>query len=354
MSRKSKIESFDPSGVGVKNGHFIGLPFEEEEAQIVLLPVGWDVTVSYMDGTATGPQNILDASTQLDLFDPDLHDAWKVGIYMRHLDLFITNRNEELRPLAEKYIDFLEDGGKVKDSLEIAARLEEINNACHMVKVWVYEQTNSILKNGKCVGLVGGDHSTPLGFIEALGEFHPEGFGILQIDAHQDLRKAYEGFTYSHASIFYNALQLDAVGKLVQVGIRDTCEEEILFTRQNKDRISVWSNAEINNRKYRGDSYQRICDAIVSDLPQKVYVSFDIDGLLPYLCPNTGTPVPGGLEFDEAIYLLKSVVDSGREIIGFDLCEVAGSGNEWDGNVGARILYKLCNLMAKSKGLSTS
>ena len=121
MSRQQKIASFDPSGVGLKNGHFIGLPFGEEDAQIVLLPVGWDVTVSYMAGTSTGPLNILDASSQLDLYDPDLPDAWKVGIYMRHHDLFITNRNEELRPLAERYIDYLEDGGKPENSLEMAA-----------------------------------------------------------------------------------------------------------------------------------------------------------------------------------------------------------------------------------------
>ena len=354
MNRKEKIAAFDPSGVGLKNGHFIGLPFDEKDAQIVLLPVGWDVTVSYMAGTATAPQNILDASSQIDLYDPDLEDAWKVGIYMRHLDLFITNRNEELRPLADRYIDYLEEGGKPENSLEMAARLEELNNACHMLKVWVYEQTKSLLKAGKCVGVVGGDHSTPLGYLEALGEQHPGGFGILQIDAHQDLRKAYEGFEYSHASIFYNALKLPAISKLVQVGIRDTCEEEVNFSRRNSDRLDVWTGTALNARKYNGDSFQKTCDEIVSGLPERVYVSFDIDGLLPYLCPNTGTPVPGGLEFDEALHLIRTVVASGREIIGFDLCEVAGVGHEWDGNVGARILYKMCNFMAKSRGLSTA
>lgn len=354
MSRQQKIASFDPSGVGLKNGHFIGLPFGEEDAQIVLLPVGWDVTVSYMAGTSTGPLNILDASSQLDLYDPDLPDAWKVGIYMRHHDLFITNRNEELRPLAERYIDYLEDGGKPENSLEMAARLEEINNACKLMKVWVYEQTKSLLKAGKCVGVVGGDHSSPLGFLEALGDFYPEGYGVLQIDAHQDLRKAYEGFEYSHASIFYNAMQLSQLKKLVQVGIRDTCEEELGFAEKHSDRIAVFTNSEINSRKFSGESFNSICQSIVEALPKKVYISFDIDGLLPYLCPNTGTPVPGGFEFDEAIHLIRSVVDSGREIIGFDLCEVAGVGNEWDGNVGARILYKLCNFMAKSRNLATS
>lgn len=354
MSRQTLIKAFDPSGVGLKNGHFIGLPFTEKEAQIVLLSVGWDVTVSYMAGTSTGPQNILDASSQLDLFDPDLSDAWKVGIYMRHQDLLITNRNEELRPLAEKYIDFLEAGGNPQDSLEMAAVLEEINNACHLLKIWVYEQSKELLKAGKSVGIVGGDHSVPLGFLEALSQKYSEGFGILQIDAHQDLRQAYEGFLYSHASIFYNAMKLDAVKKLVQVGIRDTSEAENAFSQANESRISVWSSQKLNARKFNGESYAKTCEEIIADLPNKVYVSFDIDGLMPYLCPNTGTPVPGGLEFEEAVFLLKALVESGREIIGFDLCEVAGIGNEWDGNVGARVLYKLCNFMAKSKGLPTS
>lgn len=353
MSKENKINSFDPSGVGLKNGHFIGLPFEEEDSQIVLLPVGWDVTVSYEDGTSTGPQNILEASSQLDLHDPDLPDAWKVGIYFRHMDLFVANRNDELRPLADSYIEFLENGGQPDQNLEMASHLEEINNACRLLKVWVYEQTKQLLEAGKCVGVVGGDHSSPLGYIEALAEIHKDGFGILQIDAHQDLREAYEGFTYSHASIFYNAIKINSVKRLVQVGIRDTSEQEMALTKENSDKIEVWQHSDIRSKMFGGGSYQSLCEQIISSLPKKVYVSFDIDGLLPYLCPNTGTPVPGGLEFEEALHLIRTLVASGREIIGFDLCEVAGIGHEWDGNVGARILYKLCNFMAKSKGLAT-
>ncbi len=75
------------------------------------------------------------------------------------------------------------------------------------------------------------------------------------------------------------------------------------------------------------------------ELPSLVYISFDIDGLSPALCPNTGTPVPGGLEFDQAAYLIQQVFKSGRKIIGFDLCEVGNA--EWDASVGARILWEL-------------
>lgn len=350
MSKAQKIAQFDPNGVGLKNGHFIGLPFDEEDAEIILFPVPWDVTVSYDDGTCTGAQNILQASSQLDLYDPDVPDAWKMGIYMRHLDLVWLNRNEELRPVSDAYIDFLENGGDPQADHSMLGIQEEINNACLALKTWVYHETSKLLKDGKKVGIVGGEHSVPLGYLEALAKYHDE-FGILQIDAHQDLRDAYEGFTYSHASIFYNALKIKQVTKLVQVGIRDYCEEETELVRQSNGRVVVWYDQQLKEDSFEGRSFKDRCARIISDLPEKVYISFDIDGLHPTLCPNTGTPVPGGLDYFEAVYLLKMVVESGREIIGFDLCEVAGIQNEWDGNVGARILYKLCNLMGKSAGL---
>lgn len=350
MTKQEKITHFDPSGVGLKNGRFIGLPFDEEDAEIILFPVPWDVTVSYSEGTATAAQNILEASSQLDLYDPDVPNAWKMGIYMRHLDLVWLNRNRELRPVADTYIDYLENGGVPGLDRQMDAALEEINNACLALKTWVYEETSALLRKGKRIGLVGGEHSTPLGYLEALAR-HFGAFGILQIDAHQDLRKAYEGFTYSHASIFYNALEIKEITKLVQVGIRDFCEEEVMLTRASGNRVKVWYDQQIKEELFDGASFRKICKRIVSDLPKRVYVSFDIDGLNPNLCPGTGTPVPGGLEFEQAVCLLKTLVESDREIIGFDLCEVAGVDNEWDGNVGARVLYKLCNLMGKSAGI---
>lgn len=347
MTKQEKISAFDPSGVGLKNGHFIGLPFDENDADTVLVPVPWDVTVSYADGTATAGQNILEASAQLDLYDPDAPEAWKKGIYMRHIDLVWLNRNAELRPLAEQYIDFLENGGRLERDTDMQAALQEINRACLDLKKWVYNETKTLLEKGKLVGIVGGEHSVPLGYLEALAERHGN-FGILQIDAHQDLRDAYEGFTYSHASIFYNALKIKQVERLVQVGIRDFCEAEANLVVASNGRVKVWTDQQIREDAFEGTSFQVTCQRIVAELPPLVYISFDIDGLQPDLCPNTGTPVAGGLSFNEAVYLLKSVVKSGRKIIGFDLCEVGGVDNEWDGNVGARVLYKLCNLMAAS------
>lgn len=349
MENTSHKREFNPSGVGLKNGNFIGLPFTEESANIVLVPVPWDVTVSYGEGTAYAPQAILEASAQLDLFDADVKDAWKQGIYMQPLNENILADRDVIRPKAVKYIDSLENGGCVVENVKMKHALETINNRCEELNNWVYRQTIQLLEKGKLIGIVGGDHSVPLGFLKALAEKHSD-FGVLQIDAHLDLRNSYEGFTYSHASIFNNALEIKTISKLVQVGIRDYCEEEVVRVAGEGERISVIYDQQIQERIFCGINWNQQCENIITELPKKVYISFDVDGLDPKLCPNTGTPVPGGFEYSEAAYLIKKIVESGRHIIGFDVCEVGNT--EWDANVGARIIYKLCNLMGKSNGIT--
>ena len=348
-SKQEKIMSFDPNGVGLKNGHFIGLPFEEADAEVVLLSVPWDVTVSSGEGTATGPANILEASSQLDLFDPNIVNAWKMGLFMRPSDPYWISKNEELRPLAKKYIENLEEGLDPAASPQMTRMRDEINQACEKLREWVYLETRQMMDAGKLVGLVGGEHSVPLGFLQALAERYPN-FGILQIDAHMDLREAYEGLTYSHASIFFNALRLPQVSRLVQVGIRDYCEEEWRLAKQSGVRVQVFTEQNIGELKFQGNAFSEVCQSVVRSLPEHVYISFDIDGLDPSLCPNTGTPVPGGLQYGEAMFLINMLQQSGKTIIGFDLCETGGLGNDWDGNVGARILYKLANAMGHSNG----
>ncbi|HKK75223.1 MAG TPA: agmatinase family protein [Saprospiraceae bacterium] len=337
------LDNFDPNGPGLDNGNFIGLPFTEEEAALVFFPVPWDVTVSYTDGTAGGPANILQASTQLDLAHPFSADAWKKGIFFKPLNTYWVKRSQELRPRAEAYIQFLEQGGQVADDRKMNKILEEINYTCENLHRWVEQETYKLLQKEKAIGLIGGEHSCPLGFLRALAKKHGD-FGILQIDAHLDLRKAYEGFTYSHASIFYNTLQIEAVQQLTQVGIRDYCDEEVARSEED-ERIEVFYDYALRRSIFRGSNWQEQCEAIVATLPEKVYISFDIDGLQPSLCPHTGTPVPGGLSYNEALFLIETVIESSRTIIGFDLCEVAGPPHEWDGNVGARIAYALAMAM---------
>lgn len=348
MNSTAQKPDFNPSGVGLKNGNFIGLSFTEKTASLVLVPVPWDVTVSYGEGTAFGPDAIREASTQLDLFDPDVENAWKLGIYLQPGDQAILKKRNELRQLAWPYIDFLEKGGNVSEELSMRKALDEMNSGCSDMNEWVFKQSEKLLDAGKMVGIVGGDHSVPLGFIRALAKKHEE-FGILQIDAHLDLRNSYEGFNFSHASIFNNALKEKAVSKLVQVGIRDFCDEEMELVENESERISVFFDQELKENRFNGKTWNVQCGEIVEKLPELVYISFDIDGLDPKLCPATGTPVPGGLDFSEAVFLLKKVAESGRKIIGFDVCETGN--NVWDANVAARIIYKLCNLAGRSNGL---
>lgn len=340
-------KSFNPNGVGVNNGHFIGLPFNEEDAKIVILSVPWDVTVSYNDGTSNAPKAVLEESLQLDLFDPEIKDAWRLGIFLRPEDEKWAERNKLFRAKSSEYIHFIENGGKIEESEEMQADLSRINNVCEQLHKTIYQEAKNLIESGKIPAVLGGEHSTPLGLIKALYEKHGQ-FGVLHIDAHMDLRNAYEGFTYSHASIFHNVIENKYVDKLVQVGIRDNCEEEVIFAAKNN--VSVFYDIDIKANAFEGVNWKLQCQQIIEKLPQKVYVSFDIDGLNPQLCPNTGTPVPGGLEYNEATYLIKELVKSGRQIIGFDLCEVAGN-NEWDANVGARLLYFLSNWCGRSNGL---
>lgn len=338
-------EQFDPNGPGI-SGNLFGFPFTPETAEVIIIPVPWEVTVSYHTGTAQGPAAILKASSQIDSFVKDIENAWTLGVSMLPVPDDILQESNRVRELAYQQIRRMETGESVvaDDPLLI-----KINEACENLNVYIKSTVQKYLKEGKLVGILGGDHSTPLGFIRALSQQYDR-FGILQIDAHADLRKAYEGFSYSHASIMYNALKLPAVNRLIQVGVRDFCAEELQVVERSKGRVEIFFDEDLKASQYRGQTWDSICDKIVEKLPSLVYISFDIDGLDPKLCPNTGTPVPGGLEFQEAAYLIRKVVQSGRKIIGFDLCEVGSGNSDWDANVGARILYHLCNWMGVSQG----
>ncbi len=346
MSKASKIKRFDPSAPGSSDAAIYGLPFTAKEADIILVPVPWEVTTSYGGGTAAGPAAIQEASYQVDLFHREFPGLWKRGIVMDHIPKALLEQSNALKKQAAHVVAYLTEGGDAKAKARAGKALKLINAECAVMNDWVEQRTGHWLDQGKCVGLVGGDHSTPLGFLRAHAARHPE-FGILHIDAHMDLRIAYEGFTFSHASIMYNALGLEQVRTLLQVGIRDFCQQENDVFLAQKGRVRTVLSADIRRQQYAGATWRDQCDAIIAALPEKVHISFDIDGLDPKLCPHTGTPVPGGLEFEEATYLLSRLAASGRKIIGFDLVEVApGRHDDWDANVGARMLFHLCGVLA--------
>jgi agmatinase len=338
-----KSQSFDPDGPASADSLF-GLPYTVDNAKVVVLPVPWEVTVSYQSGAAKGPKAIKKASVQVDLFDEKVPNAWKIGIAMEDIPEKLVKKNKELRPKAEKYIEMFTNG---EDSKKMKVLRDEINTACKSMCDWVKEKSLAHLKKKKVVALLGGDHSTPLGLMQAVSG-HCDSFGILHIDAHCDLRDAYEGFTYSHASIMFNALKIKNMKKLVQVGIRDYSEGENKLIHDSHGRVKLFTDKAMKEKQYYGSTWHDMVHSIISHLPKNVYISFDIDGLDPKLCPHTGTPVPGGLEFWQATYLIEAVVESGRKIVAFDINEVAPGDDEWDANVGARLLYKMSNLAALS------
>ncbi|MBE9110868.1 agmatinase family protein [Nodosilinea sp. LEGE 07298] len=342
----ANLHNFDPSGVGLDNGNLYGLPYDYDTAGIIVFGLPWEVTVSYHQGTAQGPRRVLEASPQLDLYDRDNPDGWRQGIYMPPIPQHLYDLNVQVREAANRVIQATEEGIAIATQPLLQTDLDNVNHACEQMTGWLYAQSANALEQGKRVGVIGGDHSVPLGYLQALADRHAD-FGVLHIDAHADLRKAYQGFRYSHASIMFNLLELPQVSRLVQVGIRDLCHDEVALIQRSEGRIVTYYDAVVKENTYQGMPWMQQCEAIVADLPEKVYVSFDTDGLDPKLCPNTGTPVPGGLELEEVFCLLRQVIRSGRQIIGFDLSEV-GDG-EWDGNVGARAVYKLCCLMGLAK-----
>jgi agmatinase len=324
---------------------FLGARLNPAQAKLVLLPVPWEATTSYGGGTSRAPEAIRQASHQLDLEDGAFGTPYRSGIAFLPEPSQLAELNARARAAALQVIAALEQGGTAE------AALNEVNTASETVNHLVYANALAELALAKYVGLVGGDHSSPLGLIQALAERYPDGFGILHIDAHHDLRAAYEGFQYSHASIFHNVMEsCPAVTRLVQVGIRDYSRAERLYREGLGERNRCFYAREMFRALAEGGTFQALSRQIIESLPERVYISFDIDGLEPAYCPSTGTPVPGGLSFDQANYLLEELAHSGRRVIGFDLCEVAPGESEWDANVGARLLYKLCGCLLRSQG----
>lgn len=353
MTKQEKINSFDPSQPGLADQSIFGLPFTAEESEIIIIPVPWEVTVSYGAGASEGPEAILDASFQVDLHHQEFPELWKLGMFLdlNEQTAKWSDDSAKYKGLAQPIIEALEAGEDVQADADLKADLDEINKVCAQLKTEVKERVLYWTKKGKKVVLLGGDHSTPLGYYEALAEQHNE-FGLLHLDAHMDLRIAYEGFTYSHASIMYNALQIPQLKKIVQVGIRDFCQQEVETAFEQGDRVLVHTDMDLKAETFAGKTWEQQCEQIISALPQKVAISFDIDGMYPWYCPNTGTPVPGGFSFEQAAYLLSKLGESGKEIIGFDLVEVAPGEDDWDGNVGARMLFHMCGVLAKNNGLN--
>lgn len=342
----------DPDAPALQDSGIFGLDATVADAGVVVLPVPFAATVSYRGGAALGPAAILRASRQVDLFDADVGRPYEVGIAMHDHPTTIAALHDEARHAAERCIDAITRGGAPD-----AADVKVVDDAGAAVNRWVRDETTKVLVARKLPVIVGGDHSVPYGSIAAcaaaVGDLP---LGVLHLDAHCDLRDAYEGFKWSHASIMKNVVDTIPNARLVQVGIRDFSDGELEVVRGEPGRVTTYFDAQLRRPRQEG-RFPQIADAIASTLPEHVYLSFDVDGLDPAFCPNTGTPVPGGLSFDEVVTLLEAVVQAGKRVVGLDLNEVSpgpelrdDDDDTWDAIVGARLLYKMIGYALLSRG----
>ncbi len=331
--------TFDADGPGDGEGLYGLDPHPNPLIRVMAVP--WEATASYGRGTSAGPDAIVRASQQVDLEDLEYGPIWRGGIQMVPMETDISMLNQQACELAIPIIDAMGVLPGHGDAARVDGLARQRDQAIHL-------ESHRIFDSDAIPVVLGGDHSSPLGLIEAASERY-QGLGLLHIDAHADLREAYLGFESSHASIMHRALGFSGVGRIVGVGYRDLGLNEIRRIEANPDRLRAFPDHRIATELAQGKPWQQVVDEIVEALPRYVHISFDIDGLDPSLCPNTGTPVPGGLQYREILVLLRSI-SKHRTVVSFDLCEVApGQTGDWDANVGARILYKLAGCASASR-----
>ncbi|MEI4232849.1 agmatinase [Roseovarius sp. D22-M7] len=261
-----------------------------ETAFFRVIPVPLERTVSYGAGTGRGPAAILDASNELERLCAG-REPCKDGI------------------LTETPLDC---DGPMPD---VMTRLAQ--------------RTEGAARAGRIPVTLGGEHSLTYGAVTGIARALGRPLGLVQIDAHADLRVAYEGELHSHASVMH--LLADEGVRLAQFGVRALCAEEVDSRARNG---VFWRDAEelVTGGHHKID--------LPGDFPDLVYVSFDLDGLDPSQMPATGTPVPGGLGYYQALHLVENAL-RGRRCIGFDVVELAPDGNAaWDFTA-AQIVYRL-------------
>ncbi len=327
---------FDPEGTFTKDSSVFGMP-KNIPVKLKLLPVAWEPTASFKKGTANGPSAIFKATKQMDLFHPYFKKIYEHGIsWSSDLVKKTLKLSEDTSPVAEKIISAIEAGNSpsTKD-------LDFVNKKSNKLNELIY---NNAIDSKETIGLVGGDHSSPFGLIKALSEKYKGDFSIVHIDAHFDFRKEYQGFKHSHGSIMHNVkTKIDNPPRIYQLGIRDFCESEYEFAIKNS---TFLLDQELYSKLLNGKSFNTCLDELFNNLEEKIYISFDIDGMSPEFCPNTGTPVPGGISYNQAVYLIQYLHKKGHTLIGFDLVEVSPKKNSMFGEgldeiIGARILYEL-------------
>lgn len=280
---------------------FLGLQKKDaataKDAKAVIIPFGLESSVSYGGGTAKGPQAMIDASHQVELFD----DEFWCEPFRRY---GVVTMNP---PRIAK--------GQVKALAQLEGMVEET------------------LKSGKFPFVFGGEHAITAGSIRPFAKRYKD-LVVLQIDAHADLRDGYDGEHYSHAAAMRRVLDNPNV-KLVSFGIRNISQEEIPFLEKNGNRVKIY---------WAREKAQWNMKEVVKHFKGKpVYVTFDIDGFDSSMIPATGTPEPGGLFWDEAMTIIREVAKVGH-IVGADVNELAPKPNLHGCDfLAAKLAYKILN-----------
>jgi agmatinase len=276
--------------------NFGGIAEEEfssfERAHVLVWPVSYEGTVSYGTGTGRGAEAIIDASRNMELYDEETDaEVYKLGIHT--LD--------------------------ESPSIDPPARMMES----------LYKRASELVKTGKFVTMIGGEHSVSAPVIRAHAERY-DNLSVLQIDAHADLRDTYDGTPHSHASIMARVTR-DMRIPSVQCGIRSISAEEARSLNELPTRI-FWAKDIVG----RSDWW----DAAVDGLTHNVYLTIDIDGLDPSLVAQTGTPEPGGLGWYETIGLIRTLARK-RRVVGMDLTEYSYvEGYDASAFLCAKLIYK--------------
>lgn len=293
-----------------------------KKAKVVVLPVPYEKTTTYKRGTRNGPLAIIDASTNMELFDEELNqETYKIGIHTM----------DALRV----------DGLSPEDMVER-----------------VKASTLEILKAGKFPMALGGEHSITVGVVKAFCETF-ENISTLQLDAHYDLRDEYLGSKFSHACV---GRRLSELCPLVQVGTRSLSREE----REFLDSVRKQSFREAEKDKTEEDSksshtsircinvYEILDrpfwkDEVLSFLTDEVYVTIDLDVLDPSLMPSVGTPEPGGMGWYDLLELLRSVTKE-KKVVGFDVVELSPIKDRIAPDfTAAKLIYRFLGLIFSNK-----
>ena len=336
------------SGDNDNGGYYFRDATPTADAPIVLVSAPWAVTSAAGQGAVYTPDAIIDASTHLSLYDVVSNTSIDGKVATAEVDYDLQESSLQLGGDAAKVVAHIEDGGALTGDY-FARKVVRINLGFRDMHSSVGKRVFRFASKGKIVGVVGGDHSVAFGAVRSISSVYPQ-MGVLFIDAHSDLRPSGKIFDYSHLSVARNIVdEIPAVSKLVQVGVRDMSREEMDFA-QNHPKITMFCHEKLTAERFSGRSWGEVCDDVVAQLPDKVYISFDIDALSPECCPHTKRPVAGGMTFDEAVCLINRVAESGREIVGFDLTEIVPVMESGvDAAVGARMLVKLCAAALCSK-----